>query len=220
MKVNNNTELEITLNKKGTTLKNVRDNFALERLAEECIHIKSEKPKAIERADLIAYYRAHPDAFNVTAKVKWEQIQISFSESVDRKAAIKKLEKAIAEVKSGIPLETVAKKYSDGPTAKDGGAWDWMEEGNLKDTKLEKKLFEMPTDVLSEIHEGPEAVSVVRVTERQEAGRKPFEDVQQEIYEIIQVQYRKEAWAKVMKKLFANAVIETQYTLPSFGANE
>lgn len=220
MKVNNKTELEIALNKKGTTLKNIKDNFALERLAMEAIVIKSEKAKRIERTDLVAYYQSHPDEFKVTAKVRWEQIQISFGPSIDKSAAIKKLQQAVAEVKKGTSFETVAKKYSDGPTAKDGGVWDWMEEGNLADTKLEQMLFEMPTNVLSKIHEGPNSVSVVRVIERQEAGRKPFKEVQQEIYVLIENQQHKDRHNKVMKDIFSKAVIETPYDLPSFGPNE
>ena len=219
MKVSNKTELEIELNKQGTTLQNVKDNFALDRLSNECIAIKSEKPEPIDRPDLIAYYQSHPEKFTYVAKVKWQQIQVSFdanSSSANKAVARKKLEKAISELNRGVSFETVAKTYSDGLTAKEGGQWDWMEAGNLADTKLEKKLFSMPVNQLSDIHEGPTAFSVVRVTEREPAGRQPFQEVQVEIKQILEAEQNRNRVKKLFRELFSKAEIETQYSLPSF----
>ncbi len=216
LNVSNKTELEMALNKKGTTLQNVKDNFALDRLSNECIALKSDKADPIERADLVEYYQSHLDKFAIEAKVKWQQIQVSVTPDVNKKAARKKLEQAIAELESGVAFEKVARKYSDGPTAKDGGAWDWMEAGNLKDTALEKKLFTLPLKRLSEIHESEEAICVVRVTDRQEAGRKPFRDVQQEIHDILEAEQNKNRPKRLFREMFSKAVIETQYSLPQF----
>lgn len=216
LKVSNKTELILELHKKGTTLENVKDNFALDRLSTECIALKSEKPDPIERPDLVAYYQAHPDKFLITPQVKWEQIQISFDTSNDKAAARKKLDQAIAELNRGVPFDKVAEKYSDGLTAKNGGMWDWMEAGNLADTKLEKKLFEMPVNRLSDVHEGPTAFSIVRVVERQEAGRKPFKEVQAEIRGIMEQEQNQQRVKKLFKELFSEAVIESVYELPSF----
>lgn len=226
LKVANRTELELELNKKGTTLKNVKDNFALDRLAGEAVMIKSEKPKPIERPDMLAYYQSHPDKFLVTAKVKWQQIQISVAPNVNEKVARAKLEQAIAELKKGTPFETVAAKYSDGPTAKDGGQWDWMEKGNLQDTELEQKLFSMPLNELSPIHEckdpkrNEHSFCVVKVTARQNDGRQPFKDVQKEIRTLLENEQTMNGRSKLFKELFKSAVIETQYTLPSFNQDE
>ena len=216
LKVSNKTELILALHKKGTTLENVKDNFALDRLSTECIALKSEKPDPIERPDLVAYYQAHPDKFLITCQVKWEQIQVSFEPPSDKKAARKKMDQAIAELNRGVPFAKVAEKYSDGLTAKTGGQWDWMEAGNLADTKLEKKLFDMPVGQLSEIHEGPTAFSIVRVVERQEAGRKPFKEVQAEIRGIMEQEQNQLRVKKLFKELFSEAVIESVYELPSF----
>lgn len=218
LQVSNKTELELELNKKGTTLQNVKDNFALDRLSMEYFVAKSEKPDPIERPDLVAYYKANPDKFAVPAKVKWQQIQVSVTPEMSKSAATKKLRQAIEELDRGVTFEKVAKKYSDGPTASEGGTWDWMEAGNLADTKLEKKLFQLPLKQLSEIHEGRESVCVVRVIDRKEAGRQPFENVHEEIRAILTEEQNKNRPKKLMKELFATAVIETQYSLPQFAS--
>ena len=135
---------------------------------------------------------------------------------MNKSAARNKLEQAIEELNQGTPFDTVARKYSDGLTAKEGGAWDWMEAGNLADEKLERKLFTIPTKQLSEIHEGREALSVVRVLDRKEAGRQPFEEVQDEIRNLLTEEQNKNRPKKLLKELFTQAVIETQYSLPQF----
>jgi parvulin-like peptidyl-prolyl isomerase len=220
LKVSNKTELELELNKKGTTLQNVKDNFALDRLSVEFIVAKSEKPEPLERPDLVEYYQSNPDKFLVSAKVKWQQIQISISPDVGRSAAQKKLDAAVAEINRGVAFDKVARKYSDGPTAKDGGEWDWMEAGNLADVKLEKKLFELPVNELSEVHENRDSLTVVRVTARQNAGRKPFEEVQEEIRTILVDLQNKNRPKKLFRELFSQAVIESQYSLPQFVPEE
>lgn len=214
LKVSTRTELELELNKKGTTLDNVKDNFATERLAMEYIVLKSEKPEPIDRLDLVAYYKEHLDEYAIPAKVKWEQIQVSFDQERSKSEAKKQIEAALKELDSGDPFDQVAKKYSDGPTAKAGGLRDWMEAGNLADTKLETKLFELPVGELSPPHEGPSEWQVVRIVERQQASRTPFGEVQDEIRKKIEDGQNKNRPKKLFEQLFSEAIIESKYDLP------
>ena len=212
LEVSNRTELELELNKTGTTLQNIKDNFALEKLSTEYIVAKSDKPDPIERPDLIAYYQSNTDKFRFEAEVKWQQIQVTISDELDAKEARAKLEKAIAELRRGVPFEKVAKKYSDGLSAKEGGLRDWMEAGNLADEKLELKLFEMPINEISEIHEGASSLSVVKVIDRHTAGRKPFQEVQDEIRQTLTEQQWQNRPKKLLKELYSQAEIDTHYS--------
>lgn len=130
MEVNTKAELELALNQWGTTLKNIRDNFALDRLSQDCIHLKSDQLERIERADLIAYYESHPDAFKTTAQVNDHQ-----------------------------------------------------------------------------------------VNDHQAAGRKPFKDVQQEIYKLIEDERKKDRYEKVLREAFANIVVESPHDIPRFSTD-
>ena len=215
LKVSTRTELELELNKKGTTLQNVKDNFATERLAMEYIVLKSEKPEPIDRLDLVAYYKEHLDDYAIPAKVKWEHIQVSFGPELSKSAAKKRVEAAQQELDGGAPFDQVAMKYSDGPTAKTGGQRDWMEAGNLTDTKLETKLFELPVGELSPPHEGPSEWQIVRIVERQQASRTLFGQVQDEIRKKIEDGQNKNRPKKLFEQLFSEAIIESKYDLPT-----
>lgn len=211
LKVSTRTELELELNKKGTTLQNVKDNFTTERMAMEYVAMKMDKAEHIDRSDLLDYYQAHIDDYAIPAKVEWEQIQVSYPDKSAKEKARERIQQAIKELSSGAPFETVAKKYSDGPTAKAGGQWELMETGTLADVKLEKLLFEMPVGRLSSIYEGPSDFQVVRVKARQDAGRQQFGDVQDAIREKMELEQNKKRPEKLFKKLYAEAVIETKY---------
>lgn len=220
LKVTNKTELELALRAQGTSLQTVKDNFALDRLAMECIAIKSDKPDPIERPDLVEYYKTHDDKFRFPERIRWQQIQVSWSppgSDAKKREAREKLETAIGELKARQPFDEVARKYSDGPTAKKGGEWNWLGRDELADTKLEELLFSLPQGKLSSIHETPNSFSVVRVTERQDAGRKPFEEVQEEIRGTIEAEQNQKRLVKFKQELFATAVVETKYKLKDFG---
>ena len=160
------------------------------------------------------YYKEHLDDYAVPAQVKWDQIQVSFGPERSKIAAKKRIEEALQELEDEIPFGQVAKEYSDGLTAKSGGQRDWMESGNLTDTVLEQKLFDMPLGETSSIHEGPAEWQIVRVTERQTEGRTPFGKVQEQIRKKLLETQNKNRPKKLFDQLFAEAVIETKYDLP------
>ena len=213
LKVSTRTELELELNKKGTTLQNVKDGFTTERMAMEYVAMKMDKAEHIDRLDLLEYYQNHLDDYAISQKVDWEQIQVSFSDKASKEKAREKLNQALKELRSGAPFKTVASKYSDGPTAKEGGAWDGMEAGSLVDQKLEKMLFDMPVGEVSGIYEGPSSLQVVRVRARHEAGRTAFGDVQDEIRKKLEDEQNKKRPEKLFRKLMSEAVIETKYDM-------
>ena len=204
-------ELEVALKQRGTTLQQVKDNFIAEQLAQQAVMHHVGKAKPIERAELAAYYETHATEFANLTKVKWEQIQISFDEKRPLDEARRLMNTALEELKSGTPFAEVAKKYSNGPTAKTGGQWDWMTTGNLVDTKLEAALFEMPTGELNSIHEGPSDLHIVRVTERQPAGTTPFEDVQDAIRTKLEHERHAKLSKELIDELFSKAKIESKY---------
>ncbi len=213
LKVSTRTELELELNKRGTTLQNVKDGFTTDQMATAFYHHKLGKPAFIDRLDLLDYYQAHLDDYAIPKKVEWEQIQISYREATSKgkEETQERMQAALAELKAGTAFQAVAKKYSDGPTAKEGGQWEPMEIGTLADTKLEKILFDLPIGKLSPVYEGPSALHVVRVRSRTEAGRVPLGDVQDEIRKKLEMDQVKERSKDLLKSLREEAIIETRF---------
>ncbi len=211
MKVNNRTELEREFKSRGTSLKNAKDQYVLEGMAGGYLQSKAKKPELINRRDVVNYYREHEDDYKFPAKARWQQIQISFLENQGRRGAEQKFREAIEALDAGATFEAVVEKYSDGPTAKEKGMRDWIQEGSLADAKLDELLFTMPVDQEFHVHEGPDSWQIVRVLERTPAGIKPFEDVWEEIQAKLQRESAPSNIPELIEQLYEGAVIETEY---------
>lgn len=214
LKVSTRTELELELNKKGTTLQNVKDSFTTERMAMEYVAIKMDKPEHIDRGDLLEYYQSHIKDYEFPEKIEWEHVQISFTDDESKSKARDRMKQALQELADGASFAAVARKYSDGSNAKEGGLWEPMAPGALADTKMEEMLFQLPVGKLSSIYEGPTAWHLVRVISHKEAGRIPFGDKQDEIRQKLESDMNKKRPEKLFKKLFAEAVIESRFDMP------
>ncbi len=207
------TELELALEERDSSLSAVREAFATNRMAMEYLASKIERPPTPTRPELVSYYQEHLDDFALPARVKWQQIQVSWDGSLSRSSAREKIVQAQHELQRGTPFEAVAKKYSDGPSAAEGGHWDWTRTGSLAETKLEEMLFELPVGKPSDIWEGKTSFQIVRIVDREKESRRPFADVQDEILEKITNERQKNLPQQFVKKLFDEAIIETPYKL-------
>jgi parvulin-like peptidyl-prolyl isomerase len=103
----------------------------------------------------------------------------------------------------------VAKKYSDGPTASNGGQWEWTQKGSLADAAVDQALFETQVGASSKIIDGENAYTLVKVGAREEARRVPLADVQDEIKQKLQKESRLQATKEAIDKIKDGAVIET-----------
>lgn len=161
------------------------------------------------RVDLLNYYRENLDRFSHPTRVKWQEIRVSITPQQDRRAAVMKLNEVVKKLQEGVAFPDVAREYSDGPTASQGGNWDWTKEDSLADVELNKELFSLPTGAISRIIETDKYFRIIRVVEREDAHVTPFEKLQDGLREEIRSKKRHEKTAEVLRKLNETAVIQT-----------
>jgi parvulin-like peptidyl-prolyl isomerase len=213
LQVSTKTELELALNEQGTTLAAVKEDFELQQLAVEYIKGNIEKPLPLTRLDLLTYYQAHLDDYKIPARVKWQQVQVSWGRQQSRGDAQAKIEQARQALERRQPFEQVAQQFSDGPTASSGGAWDWTNRGSLAEAKVEDAIFTLRVGQLSPVIEGKTGFHIVRVIDRQPESRKPFDELQDEIARKLEQQRLSDLPRQFVQKLFDEAVIETAYEM-------
>ncbi len=202
-------ELDLKLQKDGTSLDQLRKTFGTQQLAMQYLATESEVHVELGRVDLLKYYHENIEKFTHPAQVKWQELRISFEPNGGRNGAIEKLNQAVAELQQGKDFAEVARKYSDGATASNGGHWEWTRQGSLADSKVDQLLFSMKKGQISAVVESPGYFQVLKVTDRKEASVTPFEQVQQDIQSEIIKKKRKEKTAQVIERLKESADIET-----------
>lgn len=212
LKVETRAELDAELAKQHTTLETLKTSFVNQRMAMEYLSAKSKYDKKIGRRELHEYYDAHRNEFEFPAEVKWQQILISYEKHGSKEKAYQAaLKPVIDDLKSGKDFAETAKKYSDGPTAQDGGHRDWIQRGSLDDESIEAALFELPLKSISQVFIGTKNFQIVKVVGRKEAGCTPFEELQDEIKQKVEMEARKEASMKFVNELKAKANIESPF---------
>jgi parvulin-like peptidyl-prolyl isomerase len=203
-------ELELILQKSGSSLEAVRTTFRNREMAREYQRSKSVVHDGFDRPDILKYYHEHHEDYAITATAKWEHIQIKFAKQRGGKAgAKKKLDEVLERLEAGDVFAVVAEKYSDGPTASKGGLWGWTTRGSYKAPEIDEAIFEQPVGEIGPPIETKTSFDIIRVIERIPAGYKQFEVVHDEIKNQLKSTAGNRRMAEVIKELHENATIET-----------
>ncbi|MFM7135950.1 MAG: peptidyl-prolyl cis-trans isomerase [Planctomycetota bacterium] len=216
--VANSLEFEQRLRQRGMTLERMRKMFFERGLAQEWLRKNVGGDEEIPHAELIAWYQNHLDEYEFPARARFEVLTVKMGLKRSRAAAWDMLAAMGNEVLGGRPFAEVAKSRSEGPTAAQGGGFDWTNQKSLASKKLDEAIFSLPAGELSAIIEDGEALHIVRVIEREDAGRTPFLDAQVGIREQLVMDRRRQASDDYLAKLRARTPVWTVFEDPTGSA--
>ncbi len=204
----------------GTTLGERRQAFQERAIASQWIQQKVEVAEP-NHADLIARYQANAAQYDRPARVKWEEMMVKFSSYPSGQAARNAMAelgnqvwpryKAAADAATPVFAE-VAKQRSEGFTAAKGGVYDWTSAGALRDQQIDAALFSLPVGTMSPILESELGYHIVRVLERDTAGRTPFDEVQDDLRAEIKSERGSKQTEDFVKSLRQQARVWTVFT--------
>ena len=135
------------------------------------------------------YYDAHPQEFTLPERVTLSEISVSTEgESPEEFAALRaKAEGLRTSVINGDDFAQVARLYSQGSTAKDGGALGTFKRGELS-PQIEDIVFQMKKYQLTDVIQTRTGFEFMLVDDHLEAGLQPIDKVQTEIRNTIHAQ--------------------------------
>ncbi len=220
LKVENQRDLERELTRLGSSLADVRRSFNERVIASEWIRTKVKINEEVSPEEMLEYYQAHLTDFDFPSKARWEELMVRKSRFAHPREAWAELcymgneviQRNAANPVRGPAFAEVAKAKSDGFTAKEGGLHDWTTKGALKAVAIDQALFSLEIGQMSLILESEEGFHIVRVLERQEAGRKAFKDVQPEIRDKLKDQRFQVGIEQYLTKLRRDARVWTAFT--------
>ena len=135
------------------------------------------------------YYEAHPQEFTLPERVTLSEISVSTEgkkpEEFDALRA--KAEGLRTSVINGDDFGKVAKLYSEGSTAKDGGALGTFKRGELS-PQIEDIVFQMRKYQLTDVIQTRTGFEFLLVEDHLQAGLEPIDKVQTEIRNTIHAQ--------------------------------
>jgi parvulin-like peptidyl-prolyl isomerase len=207
-------EVDEGLHKQGTSLVSVNEEFRYRLLAEEFVRGKSKKEHLVGHEEVAAYYEQHDADFSFPEKVRWQLLEIDFDKHGGKSGALKVLSQAVDALRRGEGFDKVAKKYSDGLHADDGGKQPWTRAESVVDERMSQTLRGLTVGETSPVLSAHDAYRIVRVMERKPAGKRPIAEVQEVIKQILEDKIQKEAVRKVLVDAYQKASVESAYLPP------
>lgn len=203
-------ELDAQLRAQGGSLRQMRYKWAEEQIIKYFIGRKLQVDTEVSHRDMLEVYQRDRQKYHRKARVRWEELAIRFERVPNRNEAKQLIKKMGNEVVYGAPLDAVAKRSSQGFTASDGGTHDWTSLGSLVYKDVEKALFTIPVNQLSDVIESKDGLHIVRVIERTDDSYTPFLEAQVEIRQQLENEKRNQAFEDHLKQLRQRIPFEVQ----------
>lgn len=202
-------ELDSKLRSFGTSIDMQKTSFREQVIAQTTIRQKVEQTPEVTHDELLDYYHEHIEDYQITAQAEWEKLTVRFDQFPSKSEADQALVEMGNQVLRGADFATVAKKHSQGTNAWKGGYHDWTPQGSLVSEVLDEAIFTLPLNRLSQKLEDDTGLHIVRVLDRREAGRVPFEKAQAEIREKLQEKHREQQTREYLEALREKTYIHT-----------
>ena len=185
----------------GLTEKKLWNRFHDQLMTQKFVAYEVKSKISVSPGDVSEYYKSHPDEFSQGDRVRLRQILVrEGARSAEEAKAF--AESLIAKIDQGGSFEELAKNYSQGSEAKDGGDMGWVEKGQLLG-EIDSKVFALSEGQHTSIIKSSLGYHIFQVTERQRSALKPLADVHGSIQDTIfkeKLSQRLDAWITTLKK--------------------
>jgi peptidyl-prolyl cis-trans isomerase SurA len=197
---------------------NIRDGLLTKKVISEEVgsHI------SISNDEVQKYYDEHKTEYVRPEQVALRSIEINTAGKTEAEIADlkKKADTARQRVEDGEDFGEIAKRYSDGSTAKQGGFLGVYKRGELA-PQLEAVVFKMKRNELTEVMETKQGFLIMQVLEHYDEGQQSLAKVENEIKDKLYGQKMEPALRDYLKTLREESyvVIKPGYQEEAGGGN-
>jgi len=180
----------------------------LERLRLISLEVRSKVQ--VSEKELQEYYAAHTGNFQIDEAFHARQIFFAFpakASEEQQQTIVAKAEKVLLEAKSGADFAELAKKYSDDPSAKEGGDLGFLKKGELL-PEFENTLTTMKAGEVSGLVRTAAGIHIIKLVEYREGKKQDFDSVKREVEDLLYKQKSEERFNQWLDGLRKNASIE------------
>jgi peptidyl-prolyl cis-trans isomerase SurA len=198
-------ELIASLNAEGTSFEEYRERIKKDiehmRLVEREVRSKI----VVTDEDIRRYYENNAHEYRQVHEVRLARIflRIKDPDSAEEIAQVRAAGgEILQELNRGRDFSEMARKYSQGPGAPEGGDLGWIAMDQLE-TKLREAIATLSPGEYTDLRPAPSGFQIITVVEEKEAGVRPLEEVRDEIYSTLykkQVEEKYAAWIQELRE--------------------
>jgi peptidyl-prolyl cis-trans isomerase SurA len=214
----------------GVSYEDFKQNLKNQIVTQQVIQREVGSHLQIKAEEVKQFYDEHQKEFARPEMVRLSEILVSTQQpSVDKNnpalpdsqllaAAQKKADEALAAIRNGDDFEQVAKKFSEGPSAAQGGDLGEFKRGTMA-RELENRTFAMKPGDVTGVIRTKQGFVILKVTEHTPAGVPPLPAVQVNIQEALYYQKLQPALREYLTKLREQAFVEVKPGFTDSGAS-
>jgi peptidyl-prolyl cis-trans isomerase SurA len=195
-------DLQKAVESQGIPWEDYKTQMRNHLLTQEVIRHEVGSRMDIGTQEVKAYYDAHKEDFNRPEQVALAEIFLSTeNKSPEEIAAVHtKADDLHNRLVKGDDFAQLAKKYSEGSTAADGGDLGTFERGQL-DPQLEAVVFKLNKNQLTDVTQTKSGFDIIKVNDHYQAGLQPIDKVEGEITNKLYVEKMDPALRKYLADL-------------------
>jgi peptidyl-prolyl cis-trans isomerase SurA len=163
-----------------------KDNLKKRSLREQVLGREVYSRLQVTGEEISKFYEEHKQEFDRPEQVAISEILISTEGKTPSEVSAleAKGQEALTKAKNGEKFNELAQKYSNGPTAKDGGELGFFTRGKMV-KELEDVAFKLRRGQVSDIIRTRYGLVILRVDEKYAAGIQKLETVSDEIHRVL-----------------------------------
>src|SRR6185369_16079586 len=226
MKAESIDDLEKLAQQQGVSFEDFKQNMKNNLMTQKVISSEVGGHLQFTREEIQKFYDEHKTEFDLPERVRLAEILIPAvppqAQPKDDKgnplpapaptpeqiaAAQAKANEALAKLKSGAKFQEVAKQYSSGPTAQEGGDLGYFKRGVL-DKSLEDTTFALKEGETTDVVRTKQGFVILKVLEHSPAGVPPLNKMENRIQEVLYYQKIDPALRQYLTKLREDAYID------------
>ena len=156
----------------------------------------------ITEDDMLDYYKQHREDYLKEAKVHIASIFLtSDAVTADIESMKQKGKEILERLKNGEKFDVLAKEFSDGPGAEDGGDLGFIPVSQI-DPRIYAVIKDMDVGDVSDLVIRGNSIQIIKLIEKMEDQLVPFEEVKDGIYQAMyneEIEKRYQSWVEELR---------------------
>ena len=214
-------DLEKAARQQGVSFEDFKANIKNGIITQQVVRDEVGRHLQLTQAQEQAFYEAHKQEFTQPEQVRLSEILVPLPADANEAAIAQAKAKAddiAAKVKAGGKFDDLAKAYSGGPTAEQGGDLGLFKRGALAKV-LEDQTFGLKAGEATSPIRTRQGFVILKVTDHQAAGVPALKDVEPQIQDAMYMQAMQPALRAYLTKLREDAYIDIHSGFVDTGAS-
>ena len=188
-------EFEQAFTKQGLTLKELRDRFGDQEIMKKAVDYFVRSKIKVDPIEISRYYQTHQKKLTHPEKAKIKTILFRVDESCSEYNALKLAKFVLERLNKDEKFEDLAKVYSQGANAEEGGIIGFIEKGQLI-KEIDQAIFALEPGEYSHVIKTDQGFRIFKLEERKPAWPLSFTEAQ----DLIENMLYKEKFAQRFKE--------------------